>query len=119
MVNEVDKVRFLQFTFRRSAPKIKSFPFDGKREAHFIVKPPPPPNPFINPGRLYVSYQFTVEADVRPVTPGALGASSCDHIGPGRLYATGSANTKRVAHAEDELDGSATALAHKSSKSKH
>jgi len=75
MVNEVIKVDSFRSLSVEAHPKIKSFPFDGKREAHFIVKPPPPPNPFINPGRLYVSYQFTVRSGCSvTVTPGALGA---------------------------------------------
>jgi hypothetical protein len=56
-------------------PKIKSFPFDGKPELHFVVQPPAPSNPFINPGRLRASYQFTVRSGCSvTVTPGAPGA---------------------------------------------
>jgi hypothetical protein len=76
--NEIVKVAnpiFPLSTQVEAHAKIKSYPFVGKHEAHFIVKPPAPSNPFINPGRLRVSYQFTVRSGCSvKVTPGAQGA---------------------------------------------
>jgi hypothetical protein len=43
-------------------PLIKNWPFSGHYEAHFIIRPPAPTNPLVSPGRLNVSYQFTVRS---------------------------------------------------------
>jgi hypothetical protein len=75
LANEVSKVNLFESTRVEAHPKIKSFPFRGDNLAHFIIRPPsqvhgigqPPP------GRLHVSFQFTIRSgcSVQVVSTGA------------------------------------------------
>ena len=63
LLKEVVKVDSFLSNGVEAHPKIKARPFSGQYEAHFIIRPPAPTNPFVNPGRLNVSYQFTVRSN--------------------------------------------------------
>jgi hypothetical protein len=60
MASELAKVASIQSFQVEGHPKIKSLPFRGRPQARFVVRPPAPDNPLINPGELWTAWQFTV-----------------------------------------------------------